>query len=243
MNMKPEIKPMGSGAILIDFEPEIKPSTLDRILNISEWLRSNLLKVKVEVINAYSSILVIYHSPIDNIYDHLKEVEALVANAPVQKAKEKYLFHIPVCYDEKFAIDMDLFQEEKNLSRDEVVTLHSSPIYTVYFIGFLPGFLYLGGLDTRLAFPRKSKPRQRIEKGAVGIGEKQTGIYPQRSPGGWQIIGNSPAPLFKADKVPPCAVSPGDKVQFYPIDLKTHSQLTEEVRSGRFQYKRERYNG
>src|SRR5690606_21098903 len=97
-----------------------------------------------------------------------------------------------------------------NVPVEEIISRHLSSIYTVYFIGFLPGFLYLGGLDKTLQIARKKSPRKRVEKGAVGIGENQTGIYPKDSPGGWQIIGNSPIEILDKNRLPPCPISPGD---------------------------------
>ena len=109
----------------------------------------------------------------------------------------------------------------------------------IYFIGFLPGFLYLGGLDERLFTPRKSTPRLRIEKGAVAIGGKQTGIYPQESPGGWNIIGNSPIQFFDNSKNTPCFAKAGDKLQFYSITLKEHHDIKVLVDAGVFQLESE----
>ena len=95
-----------------------------------------------------------------------------------------------------FGIDLDEIAQKKKLSIDEIIELHTTPKYQVFSIGFLPGFLYLGGLDKRLHFDRKSVPRLAVKKGAVGIGGMQTGIYPKTSPGGWHIIGNSPVIFF-----------------------------------------------
>lgn len=243
MRKRPEITPMGSQAVLLEFDPEISLTILEDILNLSQWIEQSRLKVKVEVVSAYNSLLIRYLYPIEDIYSELEEIQQLIETAPAFQDSAKSLIHIPVCYDENFAIDLELVSKRNKLEKEEVVHLHSLPLYTVYFIGFLPGFMYLGGLDERLVIPRKSHPRKRIEKGAVGIGEKQTGIYPQVSPGGWQIIGNSPVPLFEPQKMPPCSISPGDKVKFYPIDLATHQQLSEDVRTGKFHFEREQYHG
>lgn len=103
------------------------------------------------------------------------------------------------------------------MSTKELIEMHTKQPYLVYGIGFLPGFMYLGGLPEALETPRKSTPRLAVPKGSVGLAGKQTGIYPQDSPGGWNIIGNCPIPIFNINKEPPCFINVGDRVQFYPI--------------------------
>lgn len=234
---------MCSQAFLVEFKPEISPELLEKILAISEWLRQNTVKEKLEVINTYCSLLVKYPTTIEDVYGEFKKLDHLISSAPSLRERAKVVFQIPVCYDTKFSLDAAQITARSGVKKEELIRLHSAPLYTVYFIGFLPGFLYMGGLDPRLSIPRRSQPRQRIEKGAVGIGENQTGIYPQASPGGWQIIGNSPVPLFRPDRMPPCEIAPGDKIKFYPVDLDTHARIAESVRTGTFQFKKETYHG
>ena len=106
----------------------------------------------------------------------------------------------------------------------------------------MPGFLYLGGLDERLHFPRKSTPRLQIEKGAVAIGGSHTGIYPSSSPGGWNIIGNTPISLFNASQDEPCFVQSGDKIQFIPIGLKEYQDISTLVEARVYQLESEVMN-
>ena len=108
--------------------------------------------------------------------------------------------------------------------------MHTSSQYLVYFLGFQPGFLYLGGLDSRLHNPRRSNPRLRVDRGAVAIGGEQTGIYPQDSPGGWNIIGKSPVDFFDVSKSRPCFAKAGDYVQFKPVDVATFDEISKEVK-------------
>ena len=117
---------------------------------------------------------------------------------------------------------------EKELSIDEIISLHSEISYTVYGIGFLPGFLYLGGLNNKLHFPRRNMPRMEVVKGSVGIGGGQTGIYPQTSPGGWHIIGKTPINLFDVNSEIPCFINSADEVKFVPV-LKEEFHLIEEA--------------
>ncbi len=238
----PQITPIGEKAVLINFQAQIDEGVLEKILGLRQLLLKELLKEKVEVINTYSSLLIIYPSPIKDVYGEILKLKQLAGKTNIQNKTERKIFHIPVCYEEEFSLDMKEVSIQKKRDPEEIITLHCAPLYTVFFIGFLPGFLYLGGLDDKLRISRKEQPRLKVEKGAVGIGENQTGIYPKTSPGGWQIIGNSPVPLFEKSEIPPCKISAGDKIKFYPISLEEHFKILEEVAAGTFSFKTERYD-
>lgn len=238
----PNIKPVGERAILIQFEPGINETTLKKVLLTKDIIISNVSKQKVEVISAYCSLIIYYTSPIEDVYSEVLEVQRLLDGVNIDKKTQKLLFHIPVCYDKSFSWDLEQISVEKRLSFEDVIQLHSEPIYTVYFIGFLPGFLYLGGLPEKLYFPRKHSPRMEVPKGAVGIGGNQTGIYPKKSPGGWQIIGNSPVEFFNKNECPPCRISAGDKVKFYPVSMEEYFTIKDEVESGNYQLKNEKFH-
>nr|WP_010230684.1 5-oxoprolinase subunit PxpB [Gillisia marina] len=239
----PHIKPMGDRAILIDFEPEINEKSLEKLLNLKRIIENDSVEVEIEVINTYHSLLIIYDFTIENIYNKVLALKQLVSSANIEKNINSKIYHIPVCYEEEFGLDLELIASEKNLTISKIIQLHTAPVYTVYFIGFLPGFLYLGGLDNKLQISRKSSPRMKVEKGAVGIGENQTGIYPKSSPGGWQIIGNSPISFFDKNANPPCVILPGDKVKFYSISKSQYVQISDEIKRGLFQLKFEKYHG
>jgi len=244
MNSKfPRIRAMGERAILIEFEPEISENTLEKVLFYKNKIEGHYIKVKVEVINTYNSLLVYYTYTIENVYDEVSALTGLFQGTKITKKTIVQLYNIPVCYDVEFGLDLKLISREKNLSLDQIIGLHTQPIYTVYFIGFLPGFLYLGGLDKKLQISRKIQPRMVVQKGAVGIGENQTGIYPKSSPGGWQIIGNSPVPLFDKNRLPPCEISAGDKVKFYQVSKSEFLKISEEIIEGKFQFKKTGYEG
>jgi KipI family sensor histidine kinase inhibitor len=234
---------MGERAILIEFEPEISENTLEKVLFYKNKIEGHYIKVKVEVINTYNSLLVYYTYTIENVYDEVSALTGLFQGTKITKKTIVQLYNIPVCYDVEFGLDLKLISREKNLSLDQIIGLHTQPIYTVYFIGFLPGFLYLGGLDKKLQISRKIQPRMVVQKGAVGIGENQTGIYPKSSPGGWQIIGNSPVPLFDKNRLPPCEISAGDKVKFYQVSKSEFLKISEEIIEGKFQFKKTGYEG
>lgn len=234
---------MGERSVLIEFEPEISEKCLEKVIFYKSLLEKKFFKEKVEVINAYYSLLIFYSSHIENIYDEVLAVKTIIDKVNITKKTHCQLFRIPVCYDPEFGVDLEYISNEKKLSFQEIITLHSTPVYTVYFIGFLPGFLYLGGLDKNLHISRRKTPRLSVPKGAVGIGEKQTGIYPKSSPGGWQIIGNSPLNFFDKNIDPPSKFFAGDKVKFYPVSRNEHALILEEVHKGKYEVKGESYEG
>lgn len=237
----PQILPMGERAILIKFKPEISPEQLQEVLFYKNRIENEYLKEKIEVINTYNSLLINYVFTIEDVYSEFSRLKSLLKDAKVGKNIDSKLFQIPVCYEEKFGLDMNLLSEEKNIPIDEIISLHTKPIYQVYFHGFLPGFLYLGGLDEKLHFPRKKSPRKSVEKGAVGIGGNQTGIYPKNSPGGWQILGKTPIELFDKYSENPSPFSAGDHLKFYPISMDEYYSIKTEIEAGTFTLKSQDY--
>jgi inhibitor of KinA len=165
-------------------------------------------------------LLIIYKSSEIKFTDFKNELQSIYEEnnfSADELEKNKTIWEIPVCYDVEFGIDLPFLSAEKKLSIKELISIHSNAIYTVYGIGFLPGFLYLGGLSEKLHHPRRDTPRLEVPKGAVAIGGNQTGIYPQISPGGWQIIGKTPISVFDAKRELPCLIKPGDEIKFKSI--------------------------
>jgi 5-oxoprolinase (ATP-hydrolysing) subunit B len=121
---------------------------------------------------------------------------------------------IPVQYGGEFGPDLDVVARHSGLSAEEVVQRHAAGEYVVFFLGFQPGFAYMGGLEAALHTPRRSSPRMEVAAGSVGIGGEQTGIYPAASPGGWQLIGRTRSVLFDPTQTPPTLLQPGDRVRF-----------------------------
>lgn len=238
-NFKLTYKQYGERSILVEWSSKIDKKTLENIIFFKKRLEKLLVKESIEVKSAYNSMLISYNVVIDNIYDRilvLKDIYSL-KNKIIKPAFRQW--KIPVCYDDKFALDLEEMSLKNNITKQEIIGLHFDAIYTVFFIGFLPGFLYLGGLNNAINFPRKATPRLQIEKGAVAIGGNQTGVYPSQSPGGWNIIGNSPINFFDIFNTTPCFANPGDKIQFYPITLKKHNDIKALVSAGVYQLESE----
>lgn len=236
-------KQFGERSILVEWPSNIDVKTLKNIISFKEELKKSLLKQLIEIKSAYTSILISYNNTIDNIYDEISLLKALYSTLKSNNKPACRQWKIPVCYDDKFTLDLEEISVKKKISKQDIIALHSDAIYTVFFIGFLPGFLYLGGLNKKINFPRKATPRLQIEKGAVAIGGSQTGVYPSQSPGGWNIIGNSPIDFFNISKNVPCFAKSGDKIQFYPITLKEHNDITTLVNAGVYQLESEEIHG
>lgn len=237
MKTLPKMRQLGERSVLLDFEQEISEEVLQDVLLCKEIIQEKLLKDKVEVASTYSSLLITYHVAIEDVYSCLDSLKNAFSEANIRHNLKTRIFEVPVCYDEKFGLDLAGISAEKGVSKHKIIELHTAAEYRVYFTGFLPGFLYLGGLPEELYFSRRKEPRFEVQKGAVGIGEKQTGIYPQKSPGGWNIIGNSPVPLFDPYSDPPCPFSAGDRIRFYSISYEEHLEISEKIRKKEFNLK------
>jgi len=222
---KISVRQFGVHAILVEWPNKVEESILNEILQFIEYLKKNHLNEKEwEFVPAYNSLTLICKDTVldfDYLKPKLKEwygIKGEVAPAT------RFQWRLPVFYDLEFGLDLEEISGQLGLSVERIVELHSHSIYTVYGIGFLPGFMYLGGVPKALEVPRKSAPRPKVLKGSVGLAGKQTGIYPQDSPGGWNLIGKCPVPMFNVKKDNPCFVNVGDKIQFYPIS-KAEYQL------------------
>lgn len=174
---------------------------------------------------AYASVLVSFDLgqwSLDDAQDFVQSVLDTMAQAPALPARQILL---PVCYDPRLAPDLQDVAGIHGMSLDEVIRLHTAPEYLVHFLGFSPGFPYLGGLDTTLTTPRLAVPRTSVPAGSVAIGGAQTGIYPMASPGGWRIVGRTPVLLFDARAWPPAALRVGDRIRFQPVSYAAFERL------------------
>ena len=132
---------------------------------------------------------------------------------------------IPVCYDADFALDLESLARETTLRIDDLVALHTGATYHVHFLGFLPGFAYMGGVPDPLRVPRHPSPRTRVPAGSVAIAGAQAGIYPSTTPGGWRILGRTPLTVFDPSRNPPSLLQPGDQVRFVRINRAQFDHL------------------
>ncbi|MEJ7664788.1 MAG: 5-oxoprolinase subunit PxpB [Hymenobacter sp.] len=164
-------------------------------------------------------------SPYEQIASYLQKPAARRPTSAADYAPGP-LVEIPVCYGGDFGPDLTAMAQHVGLSEAAVIQLHSQPEYLVYMLGFAPGFPYLGGLDARLATPRRATPRPLVPAGALGIAGAQTGIYSLPTPGGWQLIGRTPRQLFDAGRTPPTLLQAGDRLRFVPISAADFQQMS-----------------
>ncbi|MEL0650716.1 5-oxoprolinase subunit PxpB [Algibacter sp. TI.3.09] len=242
MTFKLRYKSLGLHAVLVEWPAEISEAVLEDVLVLKAKIENSHIKEIIQVTFAYSSLVVFYVNLFISLDERIAIIDKIYSSKSNAVSLISHLWKIPVCYDEVFGLDLNTIANEKKVSKEDVIKQHCEAIYTVYFIGFLPGFLYLGGLDESLHIPRKSTPRLQVEKGAVAIGGNQTGIYSNESPGGWNIIGNSPLNFFDVSKEKPCFAKVGDRVQFYPISLKTYKNIKTLVEAGVYQLESENVN-
>lgn len=187
----------------------------------------------LDLIPAYTSLTLVYDLalltqkyPGGTVYERMKKLlQDAVANNKTGTHIIPRKVEMPVCYDNSLAPDLLSLAELHQLTVEEVIQLHTAPTYHVYMIGFLPGFAYMGSVDKKIITPRRATPRTKVPAGSVGIAGEQTGIYPLDSPGGWQLIGQTPLELFDTTKEDPCLLQPGDQVQFYPVSLTEFQKL------------------
>jgi KipI family sensor histidine kinase inhibitor len=221
------ISPAGDSAVWVEFGNEISPALNNRVHGLAKSLTEKPLRGVVDMVPAYASLLVCY----DPMVVSGKKLSAALASRakknPGTEQGQGRVVGIPVCYDGDFAPDMEAVCAHTGFSRKEVIARHSSPLYRIYMLGFLPGFPYLGGLDPALETPRLETPRTKIPARSVGIGGAQTGIYPLESPGGWRIIGRTPLKPYDPDRAEPFLYAAGDSIRFYPVSRDEYDNIAD----------------
>ena len=227
-----EIVPLGDSALIVRVRERFEDApdqTLTEVLRTFRRLQDAAIPGVIELAPAYTTVAVFFDPTIvaqegpkpaealDWLTERVRAAVAGVGGRGRAAASPVRLVEIPVCYDPEFALDLEIVAHHAQISSREVVDLHSAAEYRVSCIGFVPGFPFLAGLPRKLATPRRATPRKEIPAGSVGIGGAQTGIYPLRSPGGWNLIGRTPLRLFDPEKSPPAFLRAGDRVRFRAI--------------------------
>ena len=204
---------LGERAVVLELEPPVSLESQQRIWGLNQRLQS--YAGVLEVIPGMNNITLILRDPQQSALDAIERLQRWWEESEAQLPASR-LVEIPVIYGGESGPDLTVVAEHAALTTRQVVELHSSSDYVVFFIGFQPGFPYLGGLDPRLHIPRRGEPRVAVPAGSVGIGGSQTGIYPLASPGGWQLIGQTRTALFDPLQQPPTLLRPGDRIRFVP---------------------------
>ncbi|MGE7121563.1 5-oxoprolinase subunit PxpB [Peribacillus sp. NPDC046944] len=233
------LSPLGDSAIVITFGNEMKGNVHKKIKIFKDMLEEEPFIGFIECVPAFTNLTVYYDALM--IYNEQKQkskeasispyefvqtiIEAKLQQVKKDKALDQRTISLPVCYGGEFGPDLEHVARFNHLTTDEVIHIHSSGEYLAYMIGFAPGFPFLGGLSEKIATPRRRSPRMNIPKGAVGIAGMQTGVYPISTPGGWQLIGQTPSTLFLPNESPPSLLQAGDKVKFIPISSVEYKEI------------------
>ena len=210
--------------MLLDFgDDSSKPISLE--VNKAFSTISNLGLPLLNIIPSFNKIVIIFENSeirdqnIEKITYEMNEIK------PQSHKSANKTWIIPACYDESFALDLKLIQKLHQITKEEIINLHTSESYYTYYIGFMPGFPYLGDVPSQLITPRLSTPRVKIPARSIGIAKNHTCIYPKVSPGGWNIIGQIPFDIFDLQSSYPSLFLPGDEVKFYSVSLPEFQKI------------------
>jgi inhibitor of KinA len=229
-----QLFPLGDAAVVLQFGNSISPTTHSAIQAFGAHLARQPFEGLRELVPAFTTLTVYYdpwlvsqhgqHPPYPRVVKILRQQLAEKWETTMQEVSG---LDIPVWYGGAYGPDLDFVADHTQLTTADVIARHSAPTYLVHMIGFAPGFPYLGGLDERLATPRKTQPRALVPAGSVGIAGPQTGIYSLPTPGGWQLIGRTPLQLFNPTWTQPSLLQAGQHLRFVPIDEAEYNHLAQ----------------
>ncbi|MCM3568190.1 5-oxoprolinase subunit PxpB [Neobacillus mesonae] len=232
-----EIKPLGDAAIRVSFSNDISIATHQKIKRFISVLEVEKIKGISEYVPAYNTVA-IYYLPYIISYNELAgKLEEVYNTLPPEARYQPIVYEIPVYYGGETGTDLAYIAKYHKLKEEEVIDLHSSQEYLIYMMGFIPGFPYLGGLSEKLSVPRLEHPRLSVAAGSVGIGGKQTGIYPGSVPSGWRILGITPVKLFDIHNTPPSLFTMGNYIKFFPVDKKEFTRIKNLVEKKKYRVK------
>src|SRR6266508_6434351 len=196
MTFKPKIVPLGDSALLVQLGDEIDIAINQRVHALSALINISHFEGVIETVPAYATLLVHYDPLILSFVQIKNYLREKVAQAADNESRKRKRVEIPVRYGGEYGIDLESVARHCRLSIDDVIQIHNQKIYTVFMMGFTPGFPYMGKLDDAIVTPRLEAPRTNVPEGTVAIAGAQTGIYPITSPGGWRLIGHTSSQLF-----------------------------------------------
>lgn len=235
--MEMTMYPLGDQALLIDFGEKIDEDTNYKVRKVASHLDKEKPDWMVEYIPAFTTVTVFYDpfyiakqmSKEKQLpYDWVQEEMRRLLSELKDHNQTGRTVDIPVCYGGEFGPDLPYVAKQNNMTEEEVIDTHMKGEYLVYMIGFAPGFPYIGGMDKKIATPRRDDPRLAIPAGSVGIAGEQTGVYPIETPGGWQLIGRTPLKLFDSKNETPSLLQAGDRIRFTRINEEDYKEMKED---------------
>lgn len=207
--------PLGDRALLLRFGEQVDAATHRQVTAAREAIAAAQPHGVLELVPAYTTLAAWFDPTKRRHMELAEELTALAEGARPVSASDARTWVIPVRYD---GPDLAAVAQQTGLTTEDVIRRHAAPTYTVYLLGFVPGFGYLGDLDPSLVLPRRSSPRQRVPAGSVAIAGAQTAVYPLETPGGWHLIGRTELVMFDATRQPAALLTAGDRVRFEPIE-------------------------
>jgi inhibitor of KinA len=232
------ISQLGDGVLVVELGTDASEATALRVHAVAQHLLRHPPPGVRDVVAAACTVALHYDPlQVDIVPPTQTPFEALAqqvtqrlgaldpASAPATSEHE-----IPVCYGAQFGEDLEAVARAHDLTPEDVIALHSAPLYRVQMLGFAPGFAYLAGLDGRIATPRRATPRTRVPAGSVGIGGELTAVYPLDLPGGWHLIGRSPLSFFDPAAERPSLLAAGDRVRFLAITPEEFERFHQDCR-------------
>lgn len=214
---RPKFRIMGDRGLLVELGDGISRPVNQKVHSLFVGLKGRCLKGIRDMVPGYRSLMVAYDPLVSSLSALKSQIMDTWDTVDEARLPSPRTVKIPVVYGDKFGPDLEWVAGYLKMTPEEVIRLHIQPTYQVYMIGFMPGYPYMGEVVDSLVTPRRATPRTHVMQGSVGIAQKQTGIYPVTSPGGWQIIGRTPIRLFDPQKNPPSFLEMGDQVKFYAI--------------------------
>ncbi|WP_201833062.1 5-oxoprolinase subunit PxpB [Microvirga zambiensis] len=227
----PKILPCGDSAVTIEFGDRIDPDVNGMVLALDDIIRARAPEGLLETVPTYRSLTVQF-DPVTTDYDALIRLvtEETKDLAPRNAVGRRW--RVPVVYGGDFGSDLDEVAQTHGMTPNQLIEIHSSAIYRIYMIGFLPGFTYLGGLDKRIATSRRVQPRAKIPAGTIMIGGEQAGIAPMDMPSGWHNLGLTPVRPYAPERDPVFLFAAGDEIVFEPVDASRWEALEKAARAG-----------
>ena len=212
--MKPKIVPLGDSSVLVQLGDQIDLTINQRVLALANLIAASSVNGVIETVPAYATLLVHYDPFIFSFTEIKNHLRSKINQVEETSHRTPRLIEVPVRYGGEYGIDLESVARHLHLQVADVIRIHTKKIYTVFMMGFMPGYPYMGKLNDALIMPRLETPRTRVPAGTVAIAGSQTGIYSIESPGGWNLIGWTPLKLFDPESASPFLFSPGDEVKF-----------------------------
>lgn len=232
--MKVRYLPAGDRALSVEFGTTISEDLNTRVLQFDHLLQKACLPGVLETVPSYRALLVYYDPLIIEYQSLVEQLRCREAEIVPEVKVAPRLVEIPCCYDPELGFDLTTVAEQHGLTARNVVQIHSSAEYLTYFIGFAPGFPYLGGLPEQIATPRLVTPRAKIPAGSVAIGGSQCTIYSVESPGGFWILGRTPLRLYDPAATQPVLLRAGDRIRFKTVDRVEFEEIRRNVDAGTY---------